>query len=113
MTAPKPTPGPWVATPSSATIRARRTFHGAVNDYIIDNSVIANLPASSDRYANAHLIASAPEMLEALEKCYAFIASEYACAESQALQGEHVSAKARPVWNALCAAIAKAKGSSQ
>ena len=60
--------------------------------------------------ANAHLIAAAPMMYEALKEAHAFIADQYADAESQALDGEYVSREARPLWDTICNAMAKAEG---
>jgi hypothetical protein len=41
----------------------------------------------------------------ALEEAHRFIAKEYSCPKSQALEGEFVSAEARPVWNNICVAL--------
>lgn len=60
--------------------------------------------------ANARLIASAPELLNALKAAYSFIGDQYADAERQALSGEYVSETAQPICNAIHAAIAKAEG---
>jgi hypothetical protein len=62
--------------------------------------------------ANARLIAAAPELLEALMRARVFILSEYEDEESKALDGEVVSRDARPIWNKIHAAIAKAEGRS-
>ena len=50
------------------------------------------------------------ELLRAvLESVYEFISAEYGDPESQALEGEHVASVARPVWNKICDALAKAE----
>ena len=59
---------------------------------------------------NIRLIAAAPDMYEALKEAYAFIADQYCDAESQALDGEYVSREARPLWDTICNAMAKAEG---
>ena len=58
----------------------------------------------------ANLIAAAPMMYEALKEAHAFIADQYCDAESQALDGEYVSREARPLWDTICNAMAKAEG---
>ena len=67
--------------------------------------------SQDEAIANAHLIAAAPELLEALKEACEFIASEYGDPESQAIEGEYISQDARPIWSKLCNAIAKARGS--
>jgi len=52
-----------------------------------------------------HLEAERDALREALEQARQFIASEYGDPKSQALDGEYVSAEARPVWYAICNAL--------
>lgn len=49
-------------------------------------------------------------LVEALEQAKDFIDDQYACAESQAVQGEYVAKDARQLWYMLCAALARVKG---
>ena len=56
-----------------------------------------------------HLIASAPEMLETLLAVSEFMSVEYACAKSQALNGEYVSSEVLTIWNKIHEVIAKAE----
>lgn len=62
--------------------------------------------------ANAHLIAAAPDLYEALEAARAFIADQYADARSQALDGEFLAKDAREPFRTICAALARARGQS-
>ena len=48
--------------------------------------------------------------VEALEQAKGFVEGEYACAESQALQGEYVAKEARQVWAVLCTTLAELTG---
>lgn len=66
-----------------------------------------------ESYKNALIEKAAPDLLEALEEAMAFIATEYQCAKSQALEGEFLSKEAREVFGNICAAIAKAKGETK
>jgi hypothetical protein len=50
------------------------------------------------------------DLLEALQATYKFLATEYYDSEAQALEGEFIERSARPIWNQICAAIAKATG---
>jgi len=54
----------------------------------------------------AHPRAEAPSVVGALEMARAFIIDQYSCAESSALAGDPISEEARPVRDALCAALA-------
>lgn len=71
------------------------------------NTIPAVQPTvSPELLATTHDVAA---LVEALEQAKDFIGDQYACAESQALQGEYVSNEARPVWEVLCAALARVK----
>lgn len=51
------------------------------------------------------------EAREALQAVYDFLLAEYGSAEAQAMEGEVVSADARPVWGKVCAALARLSAS--
>ena len=94
MKAPR-TPGPWnVSEGHTLTITA-------------EGVDVATVDAPRDRYAegvaNAYLIASAPELLEALEECYGFAA----------LFNHDTDASWALAQRRILSAIAKAKGESQ
>jgi hypothetical protein len=113
MTKPAFTPGPWTAEPNG----------GDDEDTTLRFVCSPNAPRASqvlavvdrrglDREeieANARLIAAAPDMYEALTAARLFILREYSDAGSQALEGEVISKDARPVFSALCAALARAQ----
>lgn len=64
MSAPKHTPGPWVvATPSDAAIHQR--LRVVASDY--DNVIAMLMMRDGEQWANAHLVAAAPELLAALK----------------------------------------------
>ena len=52
-------------------------------------------------------------LVEAIEQAKDFIDDQYACAESQAVQGEYVAKEARQLWYVLCAALARVKGETK
>ena len=52
-------------------------------------------------------------LVDALEQAKDFIDDQYACAESQAIQGEYVAKEARQLWYMLCAALARVKGETK
>ena len=61
----------------------------------------------------AFLIAAGPDLLEALVKAEAFIASEYEDQDCWAVEGEPLARCARETHRAICAAIARATGEKE
>ena len=94
----KHTPGPWhvnYTTFDNAIVRfhiAGET-HGSV--YPVCEHTLEITPDSSEQLANAHLIAAAPELLEALKRAAAMMGRFPQCDEA---------------WKQARAAIAKAEG---
>lgn len=73
------TPGPWTATLLNAGINedgdCRLVEHWRIGNEEAENSIVAEVTdyaeTEEERDANAHLIAAAPDLLEALECLYA------------------------------------------
>ena len=93
-----------------AEINAKADSHYAFARAVVRMAYTESAADNDRLMANARMIAAAPEMYEALKSTYDFIRDQYGDAEAQALQGECVAKEARPVWGAICAAIAKAEG---
>jgi hypothetical protein len=125
----KHTPGPWEIDWYICTANASDVKHAEKNgkEMTIGDELwrvpisIGPVTADHNHWAGWHLnaddddarlIAAAPELLEALMEARAFILSEYEDEESKALDGEVVSRDARPIWNTIHDAIAKAEGRS-
>lgn len=60
------TPGPWVAEPADMFGDHNIVLHDASNDARAIAAVVSNMRDESEVAANAHLIASAPDLLAAL-----------------------------------------------
>lgn len=84
------TPGPW-----------RPSMHYSGAEVYGGGVCVADV-YGKDKRANAHLIAAAPELLEALQ--------ELRSAFGRAVQPADMREEWRPVWNKARSAIAKAKG---
>jgi len=115
MTAPKFTPAPWVVEINRwdelnvLSANERDRADAPVVYYIAENvggrvNIDVNPYDYSEQEANAHLIASAPELYEALEKCREWVqlAADHPAAEPGVYDA---------LW-ALDAALAKARGES-
>jgi hypothetical protein len=110
------TPGPWRASVEEPAVTADFRHHdalyaGYVNRDTASRTQIARTPASHDRevaLANAHLIASAPDLYAALEACEQRLAdllrSDYSTTSNPAPQDEDDAVRAAR------AALAKARG---
>jgi len=102
------TPGPWQVY---GTRQSGHVHLGKMHMVGPDDDPVAAVffdPKTGRGLADAHLIAAAPDMYAALKAAFGFIRDEYADPRAQALEGEYVSSKARPVWHKLCDALAKA-----
>ena len=95
----KHTPGPW------------KTTHSAMSGYRVSDSTgwgVAVVLKDANDEANAHLIAAAPQMLEALEACAAYW--YYKRSPSIPEQSELISLGAEQAQRLIKAAIVAAKG---
>ena len=106
------TKGPWTVYKVSQPMTIAGDVHQVCNGDRFPAAFVPawDSPADAEALANAHLIAAAPDMYEALKEAHAFIADQYCDAESQALEGEYVSQEARPLWESICNSISKAEG---
>ena len=95
------TPGPWEIFPSATKQEITVGNYGVHAPLVLASAVVPGLDYQA--WANARLIAAAPELLEALEACeLAFNAI-----------GSDLPAWAIKTWRNTEAAIAKAKGEAQ
>ena len=62
------TPGPWVVADQSRAVRQSDSLSGVVGELIVDCFHPDTLREMQEVRANARLIASAPELLEALQR---------------------------------------------
>ena len=97
----KHTPGPWKATPWGSTISIDSPDETGVAFLNPMGNHDAGVPNSQDR-ANAHLIAAAPDMLDALELVYANAQDREETIDEDGQEFEE--------WKAVRRAITKAKG---
>ena len=65
----RPTDGPW------EVVTADRGYIITALDGCYDVAVVRNI-GNQDNEANAHIIAAAPEMLSAMQRCYRMLLSE-------------------------------------
>lgn len=68
------TPGPWIAEPEEASEHRGIAITAPANGWIVATILPDDGRAADDvDWANAHLIAAAPELLEALKEAVAYI----------------------------------------
>lgn len=103
------TPAPWGATPMVKGADSAFYIVGNREGNNAEVEVATVGPSLSPRTkANAALIATSPELLLALENAIALIGHRMPMDANALVAGEKLVA--RDVWNAGCAAIAKARG---
>jgi hypothetical protein len=112
------TKGPWELTTETLSEEVC-TVHGITRQptedgfgqgwvYVVPSGNFT-VRTDEEQLANAHLIAAAPTLYEALLEAHEFIGDQFADLEAQALDGEHVSREAQPIWEKICLALAEAE----
>lgn len=100
------TPGPWTL---GRTVSGKQWVYGPDGTRV---GKAASGRRESERDANAHLIAAAPELLEALRTAKRVLFEAWSASQAATTQGLPPSAFVldRGAWDAIEAAIAKAEG---